>query len=124
MASTFTATVNLERDGQPLPGFPVVRRLTTDEYETFNYEKADDGEGTTFTTIPVTELATVQVLYLTANTAVTVRLDGQTDAGIVLSPRGVILILDTTIDASTATNVKINNNSGGVAAVTGIAGGT
>lgn len=124
MASTITATILLERDGVPLPGFPVVRRLSSDEFESFNYDKANDGDTTTFTDLSSGQLATIKAFFITSNAAITVRLDGQTDAGITLGANGILLIVDATIDASATTNVKYNNNSGGVASLTGIAVGT
>ena len=53
-----------------------------------------------YETLPTTQIATLQALALVADQALTVRLDGQSDAGIVLSAGGLLLLLDITADAS------------------------
>lgn len=122
--STLTATITLTRDGLPIAGFPLTRRLSADELQTFAYDEANDGDTTTFSALPTGELGTIQALCVTANKAVTIRLDGQSDAGVTLAANGVLLILNATIDASASTNATINNNSGATALVTGVAAGT
>ena len=61
------------------------------------------------------------LLYLTVDS---VRLDGQSDAGIVLSAGGLLLLLDITADASSTTNATLDNSSGSTAVVTGLGAGT
>lgn len=117
--------VDLEVDGVPLAGFPIIRRLTVDEMHIFDYEKVDDPNPTTFTTLPADQLAEIQALLVRSDKTVTVRLDGQTDAGIVINPGGLILLLDVDIDAGAgAPNAKINNDSGVTAIIRGLAAGT
>ena len=115
----------LRRDGLPMPGFPLTRRIEVDESQGFSYEKAADNDTTTFTAIPSNQIDTVQVLLVRANKAVTLRLDAQTDAGIELNAGGILAIVDATINASAATNVKVNNPAvTDVAIVEGLVAGT
>ena len=86
-----------------------------DEFQSFAYEKATGGG---YETLPTTQIATLQALALVADQAVTLRLDGQSDAGIVLSAGGLLLVLDATIDASATTNVTLDNSSGSTAVCT------
>lgn len=124
MSQTLEVTIQATLDGDPIPGFPSRKSITVDESTLFTYEHANDGDTTTFTTIPGSKLATVQALLLKSDQAVTVRLDGQSDAGIVLSAGGILIILDATIDAGATTNATINNNSGSTANVKGASIGT
>jgi len=125
MSETLKVTVNIERNGQAIPGFPLVKRLTVDEIQqAAPYEKADDGDGTTFSTLPTTQMAELNFLFITADQKLTFRLDGQSDAGIVLNATGFILLCNTDIDAGASTNAKVNNNTGSTATVTLIGGGT
>ena len=107
-----------------MPGFPYVRRITADEFQTFDpYEKANDGNTTTFTTLPVSAVASIlQALILKADAQVTLRFNGQTDKGITLNAGGLLLLLDTAINS--AVFASINNNSGGIANVRGLGAGT
>lgn len=120
----FTITAKL--DGKVLEqfGFPVRRRIVVDEIQAMGpYTKADDGEGTTFTSAPIEQIATVQALMLSPSAAITVRLDGQSNAGIVLGINSLLLIIGATIDASATTNATINAN-GATSDISGFAAGT
>ena len=117
--------VTAELDGVPLKGFPWVRRLAVDEAQSFEYEQTAHGDAITFTAVPADQLATIQALLLRPDKAVTLRLDGQTDAGIVINADGFVLLADVTIDAGAgASNAKLNNNSGATAVIQGTAVGT
>ncbi len=124
MSQNLKVTVSVELDGNPVAGFPVTRRISLTETYQFAYEHGDDGDTTTFTTIPDAKVAESQALVLTSDQAVNVRLDGQTDQGILLNTNGLLLIIDADIDAGAGSNVKINNNSGSTANITGVGGGT
>lgn len=113
-------TINVERDGQELPGFPYVRRIVTTEGIGFDYTKAS---GAGFTTAPTGEIETIQALLLRADRAVIVRLDAQSDAGIELSAGGFIFIVDAIINSGALTNIKVDNTSGADARVDGFAAG-
>ena len=120
---TLTLTITAALDGVPYKSW--VRRITCDEAQPFDTEQAAHGDTTTFTALPGDKLDTVQVLILQPDQAVTVRLDGQTDAGIVLSAGGLLAIVDATIDAGAgAANAKVNNNSGATAVLSGLLAGT
>ena len=122
--STLTATITLKRDGVELPGFPVTRTMSYVEVQIFAYDEANDGDTTTFSALPTSQIASIKGLYVTANQAVTLRLDGQSDAGIALDSGGVLLVLNGTIDDGASTNATLNNNSGSTALVKGVAVGT
>jgi len=115
-------TVTVEVDGQVVDGFPYVRRLVVDQIQTFNpYSKVVDAG--TFASLPVEKMATLQALVVRPDRQVTVRLDGQSDAGLVLNAEGILLILDADADASATTNATISNVSGATATVRGLGGG-
>ena len=117
-------TVLVEVDVRVLGGFPLVRRLEVDESQQFAYEKANDGDAVTFSAMPTDQLAEIQALILQADQAVTLRLDNQSDAGIVVNAGGLVCLVDVDIDAGATTNAKVNNNSGVAANLKGVAGGT
>ncbi len=117
--------ISIELDGNPNPLQRIIRRLEQPEFQSFSYEKADDGDTTTFTAVPLGEIASIGLLYLESDQQVTIRLDGQTDAGILINADGFILLHDVLIDAGAgASNLSINNNSGVTAKITGMGFGT
>ena len=121
MADILDVTVIIKRNGRDITGFPYQKRMVVDELQSFAYEKATGGG---HETLPTTQIATLQALVVTADQALTLRLDGQSDAGIVLSAGGLLLILDATIDAGVSTNATLDNSSGSTAVITGIGAGT
>lgn len=121
MADVLDVTVIIKRNGRDVTGFPFQWRKVVDELQQFSYEKATGGG---YETLPTTQIATLQALALVADQALTVRLDGQSDAGIVLSAGGLLLLLDITADASSTTNATLDNSSGSTAVVTGLGAGT
>lgn len=120
----YKAKLEIERDGTLLPGFPMVRRLEVDERQEGDVEEADDADSGVFNALPTSSLSTVQFLFLTSDQQVTIRLDGQSDAGIVLNAGGFLLISNATIDAGASTNATINNTTGSTANIKLISGGT
>ena len=123
MPTTIDITVTVKRDGLDIPGYPVSRRVTVDEVQAFEYEEANDGDTTTFSDIPVGQLTSIQALLLRTDQQVNVRMDGQTDAGILLNAGGILVIIDHTNDSG-SNRLRVNNNSGSTAVLKGIAGGT
>lgn len=121
MADVLDVTVIIKRNGRDVTGFPFQWRKVVDELQSFAYEKATGGG---HETLPTTQIATLQVLVVTADQALTLRLDGQSDAGIVLSAGGLLLVLDATIDAGVSTNATLDNSSGSTAIITGLGAGT
>lgn len=121
MADILDITVIIKRNGRDVAGFPYQKRMVVDELQSFAYEKATGGG---YETLPTTQIATLQALALVADQALTIRLDGQSDAGIVLSAGGLLLVLDATLDASASTNATLDNSSGSTAVITGLGAGT
>lgn len=113
-------TIDVEIDGHRVPGFPLARRTEVTEVQQFNVTRADSGG---YVATPTTEIPSLKALILHTDEAVTVRLDGQSDAGIELNAGGILAILDTTIDAGASTNATISNTSGNDAQIEGIAAG-
>jgi len=120
-------SLDVEVDGQRLSGYPLVRRIETDESAPLDYEKAADNDSTTFTTLPIDgALSEVQVLVLRiGEQPITLRLDAQTDAGLVINAGGFVCLFDVDIDAGATTNAKVNNpDATDLATIRGLAAGT
>ena len=119
---TVEVEVSIRVSGRPWEDLRTIRRVELDELQSFEYEKADGGG---YVAVPTAQLAEIQALIVRAvDQQLTFRLDGQTDAGIVLNAGGLLVILDCDIDAGTTTNLTVDNSSGSVAIVKGLAGGT
>lgn len=117
--------VSVSVDGTEIAGFPVTKRVTVDETQGFHYERPDDGDAVTFGAMPTDQIASIATLVAAPDRAVTVRLDGQTDAGIYLNGGGLLVIVDGLIDAGAgASNTSVNNNSGDTVRINGMVGGT
>lgn len=120
MAAIFRATIVLERNGVEIRR--IVRRVSVDENQSFDYDKATGGG---YASLPVGELATLQLLLLeNIDQAVTVRLNGQSDAGILLTAGGLLLMLGGSLTDGAATNATVDNSSGSTTVLRGVAGGT
>lgn len=118
--ATIKVIVDVELDGKRLPGFPWIRRKEVNEAQQFDATRATGGG---YVALPTAEMATLQVLLVRADQAVTVRLDNQSDAGIELAAGGILIVADATIDAGAALNALLSNASGSDAQVEGLAGG-
>ncbi len=116
-------TVTAKLDGKPVDGFPITRRISLDELQGFEYEEANDGDTTTFSDIPAGQLDTIQALLLRTDAQVNIRMDGATDAGLLLNAGGLVVIIDHTNDSG-SNRLRVNNNSGGTAVLKGLVGGT
>jgi len=119
-------TVDLEIDGVKVPGFPLVHRRSVDEVQHFAYDEAADNDLTTFSALPTAQIASIQALLLRPlEQPITLRLDGQSDAGIIINTGGIVIIMDATIDAGAATNATVNNpDATAVSKLKGFAAGT
>ena len=103
-------TVDVDVDGVRVEGFPLIRRISTDEIQHFDYEEAADNDTTTYSALPTAQIASIQALILRAlEQPITLRLDGQTDAGLIINAGGLVVIIDGTIDDGAATNATVNN---------------
>jgi len=127
MSESLELTVSLKQNGQELTnlGFPLNKRITVDEVQSFGpTEEADDTNDTTFSQIPVDEVASVKAfVYQAIDQALGVRIEGgeATNVAIRLDAGGILIAFGATI---TATNITVNNNSGSTAKQRGLAGGT
>lgn len=120
MSASLKVTVLIEKDGVEIRR--LVRRMTVTDALEAGYTKATGGG---YVTLPTGELAEIQVLVVeSVDQQTTLRLDAQTDAGIVLNAGGFLIVVDGDIDASAATNAKIDNSSGVNADIHVIAGGS
>ena len=128
---TVRIVLTIEQDGVKL--LNLVRRLSVDELTSFEYEEAADGNTTTFSAPPTSDLDTLTFVLLRTDRAVTLRLnDGTADANtrpaIPLGAGGFLLLVDTSIGAPAgsagANNLRINNNAGATAVLRGLVGGT
>lgn len=116
--------VNVELDGAQAPGFPLTRRIFVDEVQQFEYEKLSQSAGV-HQALPADQLESIQALIIQASDVLSVRLDGQSDAGIILNRGGILIILDATIDAGAGSaNASVSNINGDPITVKGLAGGT
>ena len=118
--------VDVEIDGVKIPGYPLTRRISTDEVQHFDFEEAADNDSTTYSALPTAQIASVQALVLRPlEQPITLRLDAQTDAGIIINAGGLIVIVDATIDAGAATNATVNNpDASALSRLKGFAAGT
>jgi len=119
------ATLTLKIDGQPVTGFPITRRITVDELQHFDYEEAADNDTTTYSDLPVAQLATIQFLLLRAlEQPINLRVDGQTDGQIEINVGGFVLFMDVT-NNSGSNRARVNNpDASALSVLKGIAGGT
>ncbi|MFA5234448.1 MAG: hypothetical protein WC390_08630 [Sulfurimonas sp.] len=118
--SAIKITIDCELDGQRLPGYPLSRRIAVDESTQFSAARTTGGG---YVSIPISDLAALKALILTADQAITLRLDAQSDAGIELNAGGILAIIDATIDAGASTNATVSNASGSDVQLEGVAAG-
>lgn len=122
--SAFEFTVSIKKDGVHVAGSPLTRRLELTEDESFNHAKADDGDGTTFSAFTSSQIAEIRAMLFRGDGQTTLRLDGQTDAGIVIQKDGFMLLVGVDIDAGAGvSNASANNNSGGAIQLEGFVAG-
>lgn len=122
MSVVYELTMSLKADGAEVFGQPLTKRLTVDETTGLQtYERATGGG---YSTLNITVLETLQLLFVQASQSVTLRLDGQSDAGIVLQANGLLLLMGGTVDAGSSTNATLDNSSGQTAVVKVLGGGT
>lgn len=117
---TIEVTVIVKVDGVDAPNTPITSRLAVAGDQGFDSSHASTGAYA-----QVGSIADVgMVLLRTLDQVVTVRLDAQSDAGLVLNAGGFLLAFNCDIDAGATTNIKVNNNSGSATQLQGIIGGT
>jgi hypothetical protein len=118
-------TVQIKKDGQPLPGFPLTRRVEAPDVQTFEYEKQTDGVDTFEPANVGLEVGPAKVLIVQSERQVTLRLVGQSDKGIVLQAGGALIILGCSLAPESGDPlVSINNESTFTSRVRGVVAGT
>ena len=125
MADTLTCTISIEKNGQQLPGFPIVRRVSVDEMVTFATERAN-ADGVFSAPSGLTALDSVTFFYYTADQITKILFDGNSDATapLEIAANGLVILVNPTIDSGASTNITVENDSGSTALLTGVAGGT
>jgi hypothetical protein len=119
MASNVKVTVLVEVDGEPVRGFPLQRRFSVDETQSFAYEKTS---GAGFADIPDNQLTTGQFTLLQPDRTVSFRFsDGAGAAAAVAVNAGGFLLV---FDGSWANGIEVENTSGSTALIKGVVGGT
>lgn len=122
--SNFEFSVSIKKDGVHVAGSPLTRRLELTEDEAFNHAKADDGNSTTFLAFTSSQIAEIRAMLFRGDGETTLRLDGQTDAGIVVQKDGFVLLVGVDIDAGAgASNASANNNTGAAVQLDGFVAG-
>ena len=90
MARTLRCVVRLEEDGRPVSGFPLVRELVVDESQEWGLRLATLSG---FHPLPIEVINAIRVLAVRAvGGDVTLRLSGQTSAGILIRDGGLVLL--------------------------------
>ena len=120
MSATLRATLVIEHNGAEVRR--ISRSLSVDEVQSFEHEKATGGG---YASLPIGELSSLQFLLLeSVDRAITLRLNGQSDAGLNVNAGGFVLLVNAPATAGASTNATIDNSSGSTANLRGIAGGT
>lgn len=119
----FNLTINFTEDGQPLPGFPIVQSKSVPESQGKQTISRPDDTGV-YTELPLGELGVVSVLYVTADQPVALRFNDQTDGDLPLNAGGIMLLFDGNIPDTATLKAALENDSGSVATVTVISGGS
>jgi len=114
-----TVRLFAELDGRPIEDLPLTHTWAAPSVRAFSFI-VDDAAA--YQLAEVTALDTWLALVFYTSQAITVRLNGQNDAGIPLKAGGVIAIVGTRID--TYTPWTILNNSGQRAIIRGVALGS
>lgn len=126
---TYELSLTLKQDGANVPGFPILRRVEVDESQASQVEVTNSVDTATWGQIQGGRIDTLNFLFIASDRAVTLRLDDQSDAvdrsTIPLNAGGVLVLIDTTIDAGGgSSNARVNNNSGAIANIKALLGGT
>lgn len=124
---TLEVTVQVKIDGMPVAGFPLSRRVSADESQSFAVEIPVHGSTGEGTIIPLNFLDSVQSLVLTTDRTITVALNGglpsQGFGCPTVSAGGLLIILNGELGNGSSAN-SINNLSGATANIRGIGAGT
>lgn len=111
-------TIDVELDGKRISGYPFSRRIEITEQQAFEYLEVTGGG---YVSIPSSALATLSTLVLKTDKALTLRLQNQSDAGLVINAGGIIALVDVALTSGASTNATLSNASGSDATIEGIA---
>jgi hypothetical protein len=114
---TIKVSILVEVDDVPVPNFPIVRRLTTQDAQPLRTTRPSNPG--VFTPLPSGEIATIAVAMLQANQTLAVALNNRIDAGFTMNPNGIMVLVDTALNA-----VSIANATGSIAQVSALIAGT
>lgn len=124
---TLEVTIQVKQDGVPVAGFPLTRRVSVDELQSFEVEIPAHGSLGEGNVIPLNYQDTVQALIMTTDRALTVGLKGGTPISGIgcpgLSAGGVLCFIGADLGAGFSQNV-VNNLSGATAIIKGVGAGT
>lgn len=113
MATKLKVTVLVERDGQVVDGFPLVKALTCDMVQEFEYVQ---GAGVNAAAVPDDKIGHVQALILRGDQAMVLHLNQ--NLGLALNANSLVVLVDCNIFAGAGAL----NNSIDTTAVTTIRG--
>jgi hypothetical protein len=108
-------TVNVEVDGEPIRGFPFVRRLEPADKSAFDITQA---AAAAYVALPTSGVSPVSVLLFMPAADMELKLLGD-GTGATISKGGLVLVVDAALTGTT-----FQNNSGGAAKVAGFVAGT
>lgn len=118
---TIQVTVDIKEDGQTLPGFPVTKSVTV--LESLGRATVERISAAGFPELPLNDLNDINVLYVRANEATTLRFNDQTDQGLPMLADGFLLMVGSDIPDSASSKAGLQNLSGSTATVTTISAG-
>lgn len=122
--ASFEVVVSIKKDGAHILSSPITRRLELTEDESFNHAKADDGGPTIFSAFTSDQLAEIRAMLFRGDGETTLRLNGQSDSGIVIQKDGFVLLFGVDIDAGAgAPNASANNDTGEAVQIDGFIAG-
>ena len=99
-------TVIIERDGERMDGFPLVRRYAVDYISTFSEVRATDAG----VYVPATELGNpVSALFFSPAVLMNLRLNGQSTANIPVSAGGFLLGMGLNLTSGPTTALTVSN---------------
>jgi hypothetical protein len=121
----FEIEISIKQDGAPLPRFPLIRRIQTVEGQTIATSKAGgDGAGIYVVVPGADAIPALQGFVLSSDSAVNLRLNGQSNGSVPLNAGGIMILIDGNLAAGATTNLTINNPGVAAANLTGAVLGT
>lgn len=116
---TLEATIILKQDGVDVPGFPITSRMSVLDIRSADESFGFGGGFVSFQSWPVVSVVAIQ----SSEQVLTLRLNGQSDAGILVNPGGVVVLFNVGLTDGLTTNVKIQNATTEFAQVKSVFGG-